>query len=1487
MPLGLLARRTMLKVREWRPHLFATFFSGQLQLTPIFPLLGEWILNQTVLSHSTQVFTWQSAAFNPAPRPVGAKEPVLYGGLRSRICSSIADFTPFDSRFLFLTRSCLSSHYSPAKPFAHTPAWLTSKLDSLNGPFRLFGEVVPTLLGQNPKAGISSILSILNRHYKLLMMALASDLELSLLASQFDIELQSLAAYFGYCASQSDASQSETIVSTMLAESKALIERTDPNSTDETTLLQVCFGLRSCFLEMVASLALRHSASEPLQLALRAISTEVLVLASKSATILCAMAIDPKPSPMFFRLLLRTLQHLFQLCVKMDNEGSQGRFGWSLLASETIRSLPTEVRWSLVLLVSSLNTSALTSPNAPQYYASWDSVQEILSSDILKAPKDGRLSPTKDPTGPSRGIYDLLLRFKYFCGIWSVPPMDMQSLMARFFSERMSRTSLRSLQLLDTDEQLAVSQSVFDQYLLVVRKDILSSPQMSPIKLRMTVAKMIETFLNVLEDLDASNLDPELDVPPLLRNCLQLSLAVVDFLSDQEVQSFLLERLLAISLQPLSPLSLKITTQGLFRLLAKLSSRETPQSVMADFQTQDDFEFHEVDFKPSSANGNQPKPYIRNVDSELKKYDQSRKRLVEHFSTTLLEYIISYYLKMASSHQSHAFTSNSNVQQSTTSNLSLGQSKRPKTLDISNAAAPFLNAEKLITTYMKHSKLIFEQSYSSAAIALLSPARFADLLGGSSVSAFIRQLLNEMVQALIIASRNTTTEDDLKSRWESLWQSAAKFVSSANMPSKLLTQLAELQGLLLYALRGDKRHDLLEFGATGVYKRDAAGRSIPLYAAQAWLNLVSSLLKLNIYTPTPLAAESGIWIGSVLISASLEQSPQPPIAEICARLHDVSRLSPTSIPASLHAVSKIVSEELIGATISSLPPGHIAKLVIAGFLAFRQRQPDHARDLTPYFTKLIKHIDDVIERNRSELEANGTKHGRYDDSIYEFVSFTFKAIPHWLHSKSDARYNVFGRLLADLFLDPLKSMAPVSVAVNEVDQSFRSSAPQSATSALLGGANKPSSGMVFGKSPKTAPTSSKSANQQTRSTPMKLVAPSSINDNAIRFLPFAIHAIAQLPFETDGDVQRYMTELVVSIFRSFVTGKDGSHDARLIEQLAAGLVETSTVTVASLSSIFSTSSSTSSTTSSSSTIFKDDPSGAFSTSASSSDAAAQQLAVIASRIRSLRIFFCANLVPWIKTIIEQRSASASLTSSSEDAKDTNCFVLARILSWLFLKLRHSKEQPALELIKSFLMTSNYVLDLYRSLKPTIAALSKKEMMNYFVIFCSTLLKLVPHSSPVSWIQSTDPVLYEQLLANLREWLSAVERDLDYISTSNWPPTTSEADSRSDLRHDHINTLFTRTKDTSLSLSMLALVDNRGSIDSLKELAKVLCEAIDFVRQLDAVQLVKQIQERIRSILYLPDEGGVAQRHSRGDIKAALEVARKDFGKINWLLNSVK
>lgn len=53
------------------------------KLTSHSTLLGEWILNQTLLGHSTHVFTWQSAAFNPAPRPIGSKEPILYETLLS------------------------------------------------------------------------------------------------------------------------------------------------------------------------------------------------------------------------------------------------------------------------------------------------------------------------------------------------------------------------------------------------------------------------------------------------------------------------------------------------------------------------------------------------------------------------------------------------------------------------------------------------------------------------------------------------------------------------------------------------------------------------------------------------------------------------------------------------------------------------------------------------------------------------------------------------------------------------------------------------------------------------------------------------------------------------------------------------------------------------------------------------------------------------------------------------------------------------------------------------------------------------------------------------------------------------------------------------------------------------------------------------------------------------------------------------------------
>lgn len=1375
------------------------------------------------------------------------------------------------------------SRNRPPKPFDNVPEWFTSNLDSFNGPFLLFGEVVPTLITQDPKVGITIIMGALNRHFKLLMMASASGLELGLLGAQFETELQSLAAYLSYCARTLDTSQAELLISTILDQSRILLARADPNSTDETLLLRVCFGLRSCFIQVASSALLHHRKSTSLQASFQQISAEALMLASKSATILCSMAVNPKPSPVHFRLLLLLMQHLFQLHAKVDDEDSRGRSGWAVLTHESVKALPNELRWSLAFLVSALNTSALISSGTPTYYSSWDSIQDLLQSDLLKAPKDGKNSPTKLPTGPSRGILDLLTRFQYFCSIWSTPPMDVQALLARFFSERMSETSNRSLQFFDTDEQLSSSPSSFDRYLFIVKKFVLSSAQMTPFKIRMGVAKLIETFLNVLEDLESTKLDPEMDLAPLLRNCLQLSLTLVVFLNDQEVQNFLLERLLAIPFQTLPPLAIKIVTQGLFRFLAKISPKELQQSPAApELQTQSEFDFLDFGLGSSDQNSISTNTHIRSVDSELKNFEQSRKRLAEHLSSALLEHIIAYYLKISSSTHSSTLPSTSTAQQSFIANLTSGQSKRPKTLDISNAATPLLNAEKLVTTYMKQARVIYEGSFSSASTLLIAPARLADFLCNVTVSPLVRHSINESIQALIIASRNTTLEADLMPKWQSLWQTSVRGVSLPQMPSKLLAQLAELQGLLLYALRSDKHYDCLEYAANnGFYRRkDAMGRSIPLFAAKSWLDLVSTLLKLNVYISTPMPPDCGIWLSSVLINASLEHAPQPAVMEIISRLNQIVSLpASTSIPVSLHVLSTIAAEKsFVGDAIASLSPGHIAKAIILGFFNFRQRQPDRAQELTPYFTKLVKHIDDVIERNRRELAENGTKYGRFDDSIYEFVSSVFKSVPHWLHSRSDARYNVFGRLLTELFLEPLKAMAPISVPLTaDADQFFRGSAISQNPTPAQGSS---SMGMVFGKSPKPVPkkastTSSSSSGGSgagARPVPTKLVAPTLINDNAVRFLPFAIHAIAQLPFETDGDLQRYTSDLVVSIFRSFVTGKDSSHDARLIEQLAAGLVENSTATISMASAAFGKGSALG---------IKDDPNAPL----SSNDL--QLAAAVGSRIRSFRHFFCANLIPWLKLLIEQRANGNADIAPSDDATDTNCFVMARILSWLFLKLKHSKEQPALELVKSYLMTSHYMLDLYRAIKPTVGALAKKEMLNYFIIFCSTFLKLVPHSNPLEWLQSNESILYEQLMVTLREWLAAVVRDVDYISTASWPPAAPEADMKSDLRQDHVNAGFMRARDSATPLSLLALVDHRGTVEALKELARALCEAIEFVRQLGAIHLVKQIQERMQSILYLPDEKALAQRHARGDIKAALEVARKDFGKINVLINYVQ
>lgn len=1313
-------------------------------------------------------------------------------------------------------------------------------------------------------------------------------MELNELGEQFSVELQSLASLMGPLISRLEAPQFGSFFSSLVEVSKTLHERTEPCESISRPLLSAFFSIRFFFLQICFFGRTTHPSSDSIKLLMDTYAAERLKPIANSASILSALS-APQSSPSEFNhLLLQLSIHIFQLYAQLDAEGARGRLGWELLSFSSLKNLSGELRWSLLLLVSAINTNALIDDNTTNdvvYWPCWDAFQELQSLELLKTPQMGRNSPTKDPTGPSRGIQDLLNRFKYFCHIWRNPSMEVQSLMGRFFAERLHRISSRSLQFLDLKE-LETSSNTLDQYLFVIHSHVLADDAgITASKRKIVVAKLSETFLNVLDTLEATNLNPEIDIPPLIRNCFQVALTLLPNCNDQQTQEILLERLLSVPLSLLSPLSTKITIQGLFHILSVLSSRqrvvvkkEKEKSIFEEFQ----------DFEPVSnltSNDQRGKidtneGYIRNIDSELVDYPRSRKRIVEHLSTTCFDHIISEYLLVASSSHSGSLMSNPNIVQSTTANSSEAPSKRQKTLDISSAATPFLDAEKNIITYLKQTKLIYEHTLSGASIGLLSTNRICDLLANPNVSELVRFAINDCVKALIIYSRKTSLEVELRAKWDTFWNFIAKNINSPSMPSKLMHSTAYTQGLILYAMDHDKKYDWFEFIASGGYKKDAIFRQNLLFSLRAWIDLVTSLLKINVYTSTRISEESGIWIAAILINASLEQNISSSMPEILIQLQALTRIPKKQIPISLSVLANILHDGIQKEVpYQSIPTGFVAKTVLEGILNFRSRQPEEAYPLTPHFTKLIRHMDDVVERNRSELAANGNKFGRYDDSIYDFVSYCFKTIPHWLHSKADARYNVFGRLLSELFIEPIRVLAPTN-NLNASSETSLDGNHQTSSSHYQVSSVKTASGMVFGRTgrpglsanqkngPFSRPSASSSASSSSpsssspHSNSSSVNPPTSINENAIRYLPFALNAIAQLPFENDGDLQRYLREIITGVFRCFITGNEASYDTRLFEQFAAGLVATSTTTSTSLSAP-----STSRTTAS--------------TSFGSGDS--QTDSIFGTRVKKLRTFFWANMVPWIKQLIEEKSSNNP--RNTNNAFDTNCFVLARLLSWIFLKLKHTREEAAQEIIRGFIMSTYYVLDLYCISRPTKSSLAKKEMLNFAIIFCSTLSKVVPRGNVMSWLQSNEVWLYEQLLSALRGWVSAVVRDLDYISTGVFPPAHPEAHLHDDMRREHINQLFTRNNDTSETLSTLALVDKRGSIDSLKELVKSLCEILNFVRILGSPQLISNAQHQIKNILYLPDESSAVQRHSRADIKASLEIARKEFGRINYLITS--
>ena len=1357
------------------------------------------------------------------------------------------------------------------------------------------------------QSGVSTIVSVLSRHHKILMMAAAAGTELTRLAKRFEAELPLLSLYFAHEVSRMDVNSTYGLIQSLLSGFKLLLERSEALESDLPMLVSVSFSIRFFLVHTLGMCYSIHMDSETIKTIVDSYSLEVLRSASKLSALLCRLPPEEIRVSLYYKSQIRYLQLLLQHFAVLELEGSKGKAIWQLVAS-CFESLPGESSWSLVLLVSAMNTSRLFGPGPLHYYAHWDVVLTLLSRDLLLSPKQSRSSPTKDPQGPSLGIQDLLQRVKYLSEVWGPPTLDIVSLLTRFFSQRLWSVN-DSLQFLDMDD-LGQSPNAFDTFLFILSRTVFTQTAVAEDRrVRLALSKSIESFLNILEDLQSSNLHPDMEVPPLLRNAIQFAMAVLPVMSDSDAQNILLERLFSIQLdqQHLSHLSRKIALNGMFKLLATASERKAiathHQNELQELAT---IYCHNIGSRHSS-----PTPSIvkrdeieeeqhmfrGNPDTDLLPLPGTRRRIVDYLTSSFQTYIVPNYLSIAPNPHAHSSTSTSVLNSSHHTStlhvhLSLLPSKRPKLLefDASNSN-PNLNAEKLLIVYLKQSLNHVLNCFCSSSVDLIS-ATLGDLVSNLTVSPSIRHFFNLLIKQIIISARNTVLEQHVKAKLDIFWQISAKALQQSttppSLPSKVVQLLSELQGMILFAFSAsaDPKKSWTDLLESGVYAsgRGPSSRSIPLHALHSWLDIVSSVLKSNVYsTANIVATDMGVIALSVLINASLESGPiSTTLLETLQRAHDLSLLGSRcgKIPSPLELLSHSIDRNLLEMAQRSPPPGVFAKIVISSLLSQRSN-PKSQQEFNPYLPILVRHVDDVILNNRTDLMASApssSKLGSYDDSIYPFVVFLLKTVPKWLYTRNDVRYNVFGRLASELFIVPIRAMAePTSAPTSSSSHSthsssvsspsFSSNAYGAAAFGYMGSSNvatsaqmtKASSGMVFGKNrlskkpsingsslPSSSPSSASSYN-----------ASSTINDHAIRFLPSLLHSIAQLDFATDADLQRYTCEIITCIFKGFASGENGSHDARLIEQFAAGLTSFQTgsnVDYQPHSEAISASHLQSATVSPT----KSDPSTA-----------------VQSRIRNFRIFFLANVLPWLKEIIER---------DTTDAFDTNALVLSRLLSWLLVKLKHASEPP-IELVSSFLLSVHYILDLFRARKPTKSALAKKEMLGFFTIFCSTLLKIVPHASPLLWIQSADAHMHDLLVSAFREIIVSITRDLEYISTATWPPSSDgDATMNTSLRLDHVNGLFLRTVDNSVSLSLLTLLDRQGTIEGLKAEAKSLIEVLDFIRQIGAPYLISDIKERIRSILYLPSEN-MAARHARADIKAALESARKDFGKLSYFISN--
>jgi hypothetical protein len=312
-----------------------------------------------------------------------------------------------------------------------------------------------------------------------------------------------------------------------------------------------------------------------------------------------------------------------------------------------------------------------------------------------------------------------------------------------------------------------------------------------------------------------------------------------------------------------------------------------------------------------------------------------------------------------------------------------------------------------------------------------------------------------------------------------------------------------------------------------------------------------------------------------------------------------------------------------------------------------------------------------------------------------------------------------------------------------------------------------------------------------------------------------------------------LSEIVVATFQSFLGGKEGGHDGRLLEQLATGLAASETI-LAMPDAVKST---------------------------------------FRNQSRDFRVFFLANIVPWLVGLIED---------GPEDLFDTNSFILSRLLGWIILKLKRTPNST-LDIMKVFLMSIHWLLDLFRSRKPTKSHLAKRELLGFVSIFCSTIIKMAP-TSPVVWIKGIDAIMYGDFITAMKEIVMSILRDVEYICNASWPIYPPQATLLTSNLGEHKNAVFERTADHTAHLSTLVLMNDvyGAPAEGLSELCKIHLEVLDYVRQLELTSVILDIHDRLRGLIYVPNEGS-AQRQARGDIKTALETWRTGYNRISFLI----